>query len=133
MHAKISEKVRIDQAFAPVDIDNDQVGVWLPMAHYRRALGVVTVNTVAQTKNVTIQLMQAQDASGTGSKPLSDVVTKIAPTGGSKMTLLTEAMSDEMDEGFTHVSVKVTSDTAVALLAAALLIRGEGRFGVSMP
>jgi hypothetical protein len=132
MHAKISEKIRIDQAFAPVDIDADQTGAWFSMVHYRRVLGVVTANTVAQTKNVTIQLMQAQDASGTGAKALSGIVTKVAGTGGQKLTLEVEAMSDAMDEGFTHVTVKVTSDTATALLAAALIVRGEGRYGVSM-
>jgi hypothetical protein len=132
VEAKISETIRVDQIISPVDIDTDRTGLWLPVTHYRRALAVVTTDTVAQTKNVTIQLMQATDAAGTNAKALSDVVTKVAPTGGAKLTLQVEAKSDELDEGFTHVSAKVTSDNGAVVNGAAVLIRGEGRYGVKM-
>lgn len=133
MSAKISETIKVDQALGPVDINTAKTSGWFSMQHYRRAYGVVTTDTVAQTKSATVQLLQAQDASGTGSKPLTDVVSKTAPTGGAKLTVGVDVMSDHMDEGFTHIAVKATTDAGATLNAAAVLLRSEGRYGVSMP
>lgn len=133
MNRKISETIRVDQGFAPVDIVTAQTSVYLSMENYRQIEGVVTTNTVAQTKNVTIQLFQAKNAAGLEAKALTGVVTSVAPTGGAKLTVVVEADASRLDEGFTHVAAKVTSDNGAALLAAAVLIRANGRFGTSRP
>lgn len=129
MNRKLSEIVRVDQVVTPVDIATDRTGVYLPLADYRQVMATVTTDTVAATKNVTVQLFQAKDAAGTGAKALSALVTKVAATGGEKITLSVEANTSKLEKGYTHVTAQVTSDTAVALLGAAVLVRGGGRFG----
>lgn len=129
----ISEMVKVDQGFAPADIATDTTSLYFFMANYRQVQAIVNVNTVADTKNVVVQLMQATDSAGTGAKVLGDAVTQVAGTGGTKMNISVESDASLMDtaNGFTHVAVKVTSDTVAALLAAAAIIRGNGRYGTS--
>ncbi|MCL6453556.1 MAG: hypothetical protein K6T78_08005 [Alicyclobacillus sp.] len=127
---KISEAVRIDTAFAPVDVaTNDQTGAWVEMADYRRVLAYATTAAVANGKHVTLQLLQARDANGTGSKALSDVVT-VTSTGGA-VTASVEAQASDLDlaNGYGFVTAQVTCDDGSAVVGTAILIRGDARFG----
>lgn len=131
MPLKIGEAVRIDSAFAPVDVaTNDQTGAWVSMGNYRRVLAVVTTAVVANAKHVTVQLLQATTATGTGSKALSSLVT-VASTG-TAVTTSVEAHASDLDVGFGYVTAQVTCDDVVAVSGTALLIRGDARFGTSV-
>lgn len=130
--AKITELHKIDTVLAPIDITTPRTGVWKPAAMYRRFAAVLVTDTVATTKVATLQLYQAQDVNGTGAKALGDPVS-VAASGSQKLTLQVERMQAEMDEGFTHVTARATSDNSTAVSAVAILIRGEGRYGVSQP
>lgn len=128
----ISEVVRVDQAIAPVDYSTaDRTSSYIPMENYRQVQGVLNTATVAAASNATIQLMQAQDASGTGAKALSAVVSKVAAAGGEAFTLDVEANASDLDVDFTHVAVQITSDQATAVNGSAVFIRGNGRHGTS--
>jgi hypothetical protein len=130
LNKKLSELIRIDQAIAPVDIDTDRTSNYFSMANYRQALAVLTTAALADTKNATIQLLQATNSAGAGSKALSSVVTDIA-SGSEALTIQVEAKAEDMDlaNGFTHIAVKVTTDNGAAVNGAAVLIRGDGRYG----
>lgn len=128
----ISEVVRVDQAIAPVDYSTtDRTSSYFSMENYRQVQGVLNTATVAAASNATIQLMQAQDSSGTGAKTLSALVTKVAGVGGEAFVLSIEADASDLDDGFTHVAVQITSDQGTAVNGSAVLIRGNGRHGTS--
>ena len=133
MNRLISEAVRIDSAFAPADVATaDKTGVYVFMGNYRRVLAFVTTAAVTSGKNVTIQLLQAKDAAGTGAKALSAIVTN-ASTGGA-VTASVEATASDLDvtNGYQYVTAQVTSDDTVAVSGTAILIRGEARFGTGV-
>lgn len=123
--------IKTDQAIAPVDITTDRTGSYVAMRNYRQVQALVTTATVPTDSVVTVQLLQAQDDSGTGEKALSAVVSQTAASGGEAITLTVEANASDLDDGFTHVTAQVTCDDDAAVNGAALLIRANGRYGTS--
>jgi len=132
MNNKISEELSILEGVISEDIDTaDLTSSYYPVADARRiAAKIFTKTVVAQTKKITIQLLQATAAAGTGSKNLGSVVESIAPTGGSKLNALVEAQVSDMDinGGFNHVAVKVGSDNGAAVIAGCVLLLGDKRY-----
>lgn len=126
----IGEEVRIDSAFAPVDIaTTDQTGAWVSMGNYGRVLGYVTSAAAVAGKDVTIQLMQATSAAGAGAKALSALVTVVST--GAAITASVEAQASDIDlvNGFGYVTAMVTCTDTVAVIGTAVLVRGDARFG----
>jgi len=129
-HMKLSELVQVQEGVTPQDIVGGKTSSYYSMAGIGRVLAVLTTATVAETKKATIQLMQAKDDQGTGAKVLGTAVEKVADAGGEVIFLQVEAKASDLDlaNGYTHVAVQVSSDDAVAVNGAAVLIFGDLSF-----
>lgn len=68
----ISEKVKIDIALAPQNLNGAGVSEYFPMSHYGRALFVVELGAMAAGATSTLQVMQATDATGAVSKAVTN-------------------------------------------------------------
>ena len=125
---KLGEKSKFLFGLANADITTDRTGVYSPVAGFRLLRGLLIANTVADTKVVTIELLQATDSSGTGSKALKAAVT-FTSDGGETLIATVDALVEEMDiaNGFNHVAVKVTSNNASAVIGCAALELGDPR------
>lgn len=128
---KLSELVQVKQAVAPQDIVGGKTSPYYSMSGIGRVLAALTTGTIAQGKKATIQLMQAKDAAGTGTKVLGSAVEKVvADAAGEAIFLTSEAKASDLDlaNGYTHVAVQVSSDNATAVNGAAVLIFGDLSF-----
>lgn len=122
-NAKLAEVVDLKVGVINADITTDRTGTYYDVSGASEIRAKLFTTTVAQTKVVTVELLQAQDSSGTGSKALVAAVTATAPTGGSVLSPEVECNVDALDaeNGFTYVAVKVTSDNATAVIGCAAL------------
>lgn len=96
---------------------------WIDMKLFGAALVTALVGDVAATGTVDIELEQATDASGTGSKTISGKsITQLGATDDNKQTLI-NLRSEELDTAndFTHFRVKYTPTTAASIAGVAVL------------
>ena len=127
---KLNEELIVLGAVLPQDIGTAPVtGAYLPLADANRMLAVVTTESLTAAKIVTIELLQATDDSGTGSKELKAAVSGVAPVGNGAVNVQVEVLGDEFDtnNGFNHFAVKVTCDEA-GKLGSAVAIKGDLRY-----
>jgi citrate lyase synthetase len=130
---KISERVQVKEAITPQDIATaDVTSAYYDLQGIGQVMVVITTGTIAETKKVTVQLMQAKDDQGTDAKTLGDAVELVAGNGGEKLFITTEANAASLDlaNGFSHIAVKVGSDDPAATPpdGAAVLIFGDLSF-----
>ena len=107
----------------------DVTGPWHSMAGYGRVLAAVVTDTLAVDDVVTVTLQQATDDSGTDAKDLGSAVS-VTATAAEASQLLAEAKASDLDDGFTHVAIKVgaTPDGATTINAGGALVRGDGSY-----
>ncbi len=127
MVSKLSQRLRVKTALTPQDISAAKTSPFVSIAGAGQLLVAVTTGAVTATKKVTLQLLQAQDAAGTGAKPLGAAVEKVATSNGP-LELTTEAATERLDDGFGFVAVQLSSDNGAAVIGAAFLIQGNNRF-----
>lgn len=132
MVAKFKETNKVTTLIAPVaDIDTaDQTGaVYVKMDGYRRVAAIAHSAAPGATKKLTVQLKQATDAGGTGSKVLGTAVSATA-TGTEALVAIAEAGVDELDlaGGFLFVSATIGTDKGSAVVGGCTLLQTQGRF-----
>ena len=130
MGAKISQRNRFRSSVVPQDITTLRTGTFIDVSGAQRILAIVTTSTVAATKKITVKLLQARDAAGTGSKDLGTAADVVAPTGGAALSPTLDAQITDLDSanGYGFVAVQLSSDNATAVQAAALLMLGGNRY-----
>jgi hypothetical protein len=87
--ARLREIAKLDMALEPQALNNsNNSGRSFPMRHFRRALFVVLGGAMAVTKTTALQIMEAQDAAGTGAQALSGALATItANANAAKATV----------------------------------------------
>lgn len=128
---KISEALRIEQGVLNADIATDRTSAYYDASGFRRFAAKVFAKDVNSDKNVTVQLLQATDSSGTGAKALSSLVTVLSDDSPSgDVEAIAEAQDTDFDvaNGFKYIAVQLTSDDTTVLANANLIMAG-GRFG----
>lgn len=122
------------------DVTTDRTGTFVPLTDLRgaRVTALAYANLVEIGENLTVQIVQATDASGTGVKALTDVVTSTVPDDGlsptesveTTLTAAVDAMVANVDRanGFTHIAVKVTCSDSGTVNGGAVLIEDQLRF-----
>ena len=126
---KLYEELKVIQAIAPQDIGTaDVTGSYLPLADANRVLAVLTTAALTTGKIATVELLQATDASGTGSKELVAPVSGTSVDSGA-VTVQVEVCGDDFDtnNGFAYFAVKATCDET-AKVGSALAIKGDLRY-----
>lgn len=125
MTNKLLEKLVVEPAILNADIVTLKESTFRPAKDFFDYAAHLQTSTVAQTKIVTLRLLQATDSSGTGKKLLGTLNTFTDPTGGAVANMRVSATRDDLDEGFTHIAVEVDSDNATAVIGAAVLLLGD--------
>lgn len=130
MVAKISETQRIRTSVVPQDITTLRTGAFIDVSGAQRMAAAVAVATVAATKTVTVQLMQAQDAAGTGAKVMGAPAVLTAPTGGAPIDAVVDAQITDLDSanGFSFLAVQLSSNNATAVYGSGLMMLSGNRY-----
>lgn len=125
---RINETIDASIVIDSADITTAVTSPYTSMANYRNVYAKAKSGTVADTKIMTLTLLQAEDDSGTNAKELGTAVT-VTSVGGEELTAEIEALSNEMDTNgdFAYVAVKIESDNASAVTGAVALVFGNKR------
>jgi len=120
---------RIDpdaQAASTVD------SIWVAVKDYAQFLAIIQAGDLGASATLDASVRQAQDASGTGAKAITGkAITQLtqAGSGSDKMALINVRPEElDLDNSFTHISVRVTVGTATSEVGA-LLLGFNPRFG----
>lgn len=97
MNAKLEEQVKVDVGVTPTSLaSTSKTGAFYAMAQWARALFVVEVAAVADTKTIVAQVRQATDGDGTDPKDITNAaVTITSPTKASEVTVTATTIIDE--------------------------------------
>ncbi len=147
MH-RFSDEVKVDVGLVSQALNNaNATGQYFPMAMWRQIMAILNVGVMAATKTAQIELLQAQDASGTGAKaipplPATELATATIAANtnvtGATLTLAAVVATNAVTvNGVTFTAVAVgavgtqfnvgANDTATAAnLAAAINAAGLG-------
>lgn len=72
MNKLLCETAKIDIALTSQSLNNAVTGPYYPMTNYGKALFIVEVGAMAAANTSALQVMQAQDAAGTGAKAVTN-------------------------------------------------------------
>lgn len=115
------------------DIDTADVdsasGQFVSMTDYGKIIGTGVCEGPGAGKILTVTLLQASAADGTGKKVLGTAVTATA-TGAEALTAVAEASAEDLDHanGFIYVGLRVGTDKGSAVDGGGSLTRLDGRF-----
>lgn len=124
----IAERASYDIGVSPQDIGtSDVTGDWFSMQSFNRVAAKAISGGAADTETFTVQLLQATDSSGSDSKDLGSAVVSTSDGAGTVLDVFQEAHVSDLDDGFTHVAVKLASSEA-GLSGSAVLIRADGAY-----
>ena len=127
MGVKLSQRLRINAAVTPQDIQTAKTSPFVPIAGAGQLMAAVTTAALLVGKKAVVQFLQATDASGTGVKSLGAAVEKVATVAGP-VAFTAEAYTERLDEGFGFVAVQLSSDNGAAVIGSAMLISANNRF-----
>lgn len=86
-HKLISEDIKLDIALVPQSLNGAGTGPYYKLDKYRKALFAVELGAMAAGATSAIQVMQAQDAAGTGAKAITNNAATI--TANTKVSAAT--------------------------------------------
>ena len=130
MNSKLTERLDLQSIIAPQDVGTaDVTGTYVDVSKAGRFVVLAKAGAVTAAKILTVQLMQAQDAAGTGAKVLGAAVTAAGAGGAAPADIEIEKKVEELDgaNGFTHVTAVLGIDEN-AKLGAAWIALGDRRF-----
>lgn len=70
---RLSEDVKFDPALTPQSLNGNDTGEYYNMQNYRRGLFALNCGAIAKGETIKMEILQASDAAGTGSKALNDI------------------------------------------------------------
>lgn len=130
MNSKLTERLDLQSIIAPADVGTaDVTGTYVDVSKAGRFVVLAKAGAVTAGKILTVQLMQAQDAAGTGAKVLGAAVTAAGAGGAAPADVEVEKKVEELDgaNGFTHVTATLGIDEN-AKLGAAWIALGDRRY-----
>ena len=97
---------------------------WIPMGNVHSLLAIIATGTLGASATVDANLQQAQDATGTGAKPLTGkaITTIPAATGNNSQALINlQAQELDVNNGYGFVELTITVGVAASETAGILL------------
>lgn len=135
---RLTEQLKLDNAVKSQALgSSNATGDYFDMTQHRDAVFVLNCGVLANNKLIKLEILQAKDDSGVGSKAVNDakgnpIIVDFTNKTGSNVDsakLIAEIPGAMMDtnNGFTHLAAKITSDDASSNVSCNL-IRGNARF-----
>lgn len=131
-NTKGSEQFAILGRTGPLNANTAQTA-WISISKFHRLLALIDTGANVNG-SLNAQLLQAQDATGTGAKPITDVngqakaLTPIAAGNAANIQVMIDCSVDELDtnNGYAFVQLQITLSNAG--LIAGLLLGINARF-----
>lgn len=118
MNAKLSEISKFEIGLVPQTLNNSNAtGAYYSMRDFRRALARLNAGATATTKTSKIEFLQAIDASGTGSKPLTPAIESTVTANTSVVELTIALATVAETEAITINGVTFTAHATVTTAA----------------
>lgn len=114
MH-RIIDVNKIDVGIAPASIDGVATGQYFAMSEFRQALFIAMMKNIAAGETVVLQLLQAQDATGTGSKD----ITGYSATVTANESVNSVDLTIQSDGAGVHVAGQTVTINGLIFTAAA--------------
>lgn len=112
---RLSEEIKLDSALTPQSLNGNDTGEYYNMQDYRNGLFALNCGAIADGGTVKMEILQASDAAGTGSKTLKDIdgaavsATITAPIKATEATLTLDTVV-----ATNAVTINGTTLTAIA-------------------
>jgi hypothetical protein len=124
-NAKISEQVSVLGTIDPVSQGVGSVTTsWIPVSGHERLMALIQTGVLGASATVDAKLLQAKDASGTGSKDVtSKAIAQIVKASGDNKQALINLRAEELDTngGFSYVALSITVGAAASLVGGSVL------------
>lgn len=128
MNQTIKERASYDVGVYPQNIGTaDVTGSWYPMTGFNRVAAKAVSAQASDTETFTAQMRQATASDGSDAKDLGSPVTATAASANEVLEAMVEAHASDLDSGFTHVAVQLSSSEA-GLVGTAVLVRADGSY-----
>jgi hypothetical protein len=122
---------------AVIDPDANAAGTldtgWIDVALYESFLAIILAGDLGTNATLDVKLRQAKDSSGTDAKDITGkAITQMTQAGtnmSNKQTMI-NLESEDLDNGFSYISLRAVGATATSDFAA-LLIGLNGKYGKS--
>jgi len=85
---KISDVNKVDVGIAPAALNGANTGLYFPMTHHRKSLFAQNIGVMAAAATSVMQVLQASDSAGTGSKVVTGKTTTITANTLASQILL---------------------------------------------
>lgn len=108
----LSEKVKLDIALIPISLNGAGTGLYHKMDMYRKALFVVELGAMAAAATSVIQVMQAQDAPGTGAKVITNNAATVTANTRVTRAAITSAVVHVAGDVYTVNGLTFTAGAA---------------------
>lgn len=128
---KLSEQIAILAALHSASQAASAVTTaWVPVANFHRMAAIVDIGSAGGAGTVSVAVLQAQDAAGTGSKPLTSAITGAAvgtsaPVAGGSAVIELGFKLDDVDANastpYGYIALQVTVAVNAVQLSALLL------------
>lgn len=120
---QLAKRNKVDIALVSQDINNTNVtGRWYKMDQGRKALVIATISSMAAGTTATLDILQAQDGAGTGSKAISGATATVtANTNVTEMTVTygTPTAGDTITVNGVILTCAASTDTTAKTFADA--------------
>ncbi|GAB6172000.1 hypothetical protein JCM15765_14780 [Paradesulfitobacterium aromaticivorans] len=118
----MSENQKIDIALTSASLNGAGTGAYFSMSKYGKALFVVEVGAMSAAVTSALQVMQAQDAAGTGAKVITNNAATITANTNVASAILTSAL--------VHVAGDVYTVNGLDFTAAAADVPGTRTYAI---
>lgn len=123
---KPAEEAAVVATIDPASLTaNTYVSDYVDMSDFEQVMAVLLLGAISTNGTVDAKLIQAKDTSGTGAKDIAGhAATQLTQAGtDSNKQVILQTRQDLLDVegGFTHVALSVTTATAASLGAAVVL------------
>ena len=118
----LSEAQKIDIALTSQNLNGAGTGTYYKLDKYGRALFIAELGAMAAAATSALQVMQAQDAAGTGAKVVTNNAATITANTGVAVALLTSAA--------VHVAGNTYTINGVTFTAAAADVAGTRTYAI---
>ena len=108
----MSESQKIDVALTAISLNGAGTGAYFPMSKYGKALFIAEVGAMAAAVTSILQVMQAQDAAGTGAKVITNNAATITANTKVAVALLTSAVVHVAGDVYTVNGLDFTAAAA---------------------